>query len=139
MKRILIVEDNELNRDALSRRLKRRGYEVLVAPNGFGGLSMARTMSPDLILMDLAMPDIDGWECTRRLKADSATRQIPIIALTAHAMTGDRQKALDAGCDEFDTKPIDVSRLLAKMDSLLEEAADYTCQVPGHSLTDSNT
>jgi CheY-like chemotaxis protein len=139
MKRILIVEDNELNRDVLSRRLRRRGYEVVVAPNGQGGLSLARTVSPDLILMDLGMPDVDGWECTRRLKADPATRRIPVIALTAHAMDGERQKALDAGCDDFDTKPIDFSRLLGKMGALLDEDADDTSDIPGHALTGSNT
>lgn len=119
MVRVLIVEDNEMNRDVLSRRLAGRGYDVLLAPDGPRGLSMARTHSPDLILMDLGLPEIDGWECTRRLKADEATRRIPIIALSAHAMVGDREKALDAGCDDFDTKPIDFSGLLHKMDRLL--------------------
>ena len=128
MKRILIVDDNELNRDVLSRRLTRRGYEVLVATSGTDGLSMAQTESPELILMDLGMPDLDGWECTRRLKADGATRRIPVIALTAHAMTGDRQKALDAGCDDFDTKPIEFARLLAKMENLLAESAEFAAQ-----------
>jgi two-component system, cell cycle response regulator DivK len=120
MKRILIVEDNEMNRDVLSRRLVRRGYDVLLALDGPHGLAMAAMHGPDLILMDLGLPEIDGWECTRRLKADESTRHIPIIALTAHAMVGDRQKALDAGCDEFDTKPIDFVGLLNKMDRLLE-------------------
>jgi two-component system cell cycle response regulator DivK len=119
MVRVLIVEDNEMNRDVLSRRLASRGYEVVLAADGPRGLSMARTHGPDLILMDLGLPEIDGWECTRRLKADEATRRIPIIALSAHAMVGDREKALDAGCDDFDTKPIDFSGLLQKMDRLL--------------------
>jgi CheY-like chemotaxis protein len=120
MSRILIVEDNEMNRDVLSRRLMRRGYDVLVATDGPHGIAMAREHGPDLILMDLGMPEVDGWECTRRLKADTATGRIPIIALTAHAMIGDRQKALDAGCDEFDTKPIDFAGLLVKMTRLLD-------------------
>jgi two-component system cell cycle response regulator DivK len=120
MKRILIVEDNEMNRDVLSRRLARRGYDVLLATDGPHGLAMAAMHGPDLILMDLGLPEIDGWECTRRLKADDATKHIPVIALTAHAMVGDRQRALEAGCDEFDTKPIDFVGLLNKMDRLLE-------------------
>jgi CheY-like chemotaxis protein len=120
MVRVLIVEDNEMNRDVLSRRLASRGYEVLLAIDGLRGLAMAQTQSPDLILMDLGLPEIDGWECARRLKADDATRRIPIIALSAHAMVGDREKALDAGCDDFDTKPIDFVGLLQKMERLLE-------------------
>ncbi|HET9448971.1 MAG TPA: response regulator [Steroidobacteraceae bacterium] len=120
MKRILIVEDNEMNRDVLSRRLARRGYDVILATDGPHGLAMAAMHGPDLILMDLGLPEIDGWECTRRLKADDSTRHIPVIALTAHAMVGDRQRALEAGCDEFDTKPIDFVGLLNKMDRLLE-------------------
>ena len=120
MKRILIVEDNEMNRDVLSRRLARRGYDVILATDGPHGLAMAQMHGPDLILMDLGLPEIDGWECTRRLKADDSTKHIPVIALTAHAMVGDRQRALDAGCDEFDTKPIDFVGLLNKMDRLLE-------------------
>src|SRR5262245_3544847 len=119
MVRVLIVEDNEMNRDVLSRRLAGKGYDVLLAPDGPRGLQMARTVAPDLILMDLGLPEIDGWECARRLKADEATRRIPIIALSAHAMVGDREKALDAGCDDFDTKPIDFSGLLLKMNTLL--------------------
>lgn len=119
MKRILIIEDNELNRDVLSRRLIRRGYDVLLAQDGPDGLAMAETHGPDLILMDLGLPEIDGWECARRLKSGDATRAIPIIALSAHAMVGDRQRALDAGCDEFDTKPIDFAGLLTKMDRVL--------------------
>jgi two-component system cell cycle response regulator DivK len=121
MSQVLIVEDNEMNRDVLSRRLVRRGYDVLLATNGPQGVAMARAHGPDLILMDLGMPEVDGWECARILKADASTRRIPIIALTAHAMVGDRQKALDAGCDEFDTKPIDFAGLLRKMKQLLED------------------
>jgi two-component system cell cycle response regulator DivK len=120
MTRVLIVEDNEMNRDVLSRRLARRGFNVLLAADGSHGLAIAQTHDPDLILMDLGLPEPDGWECARRLKADAATRAIPIIALSAHAMVGDRQKALDAGCDEFDTKPIDFVRLLDKMGRLLK-------------------
>jgi two-component system, cell cycle response regulator DivK len=124
MKRILIVEDNEMNRDVLSRRLLRQGYDVLIATAGLDGLRMARAVRPDLILMDLGMPDIDGWECARRLKAEIATAAIPIIALTAHAMLDDRQKALDAGCDDFDTKPINFPGLLAKMTRLLDSRVE---------------
>ena len=119
MKRILVVEDNELNLDVLSRRLTRQGFKVLSAMNGATGLEIAAAELPDLILMDLAMPGVDGWECARQLKSSAATRQIPIIALSAHAMTGERKKALDAGCDEFDTKPIDFDALLEKMWRLL--------------------
>ena len=124
VKRILIVEDNELNRDVLSRRLAARGYEVLQAAHGRECLSLAETKHPDLILMDLGMPEIDGWECTRRLKMRPATAAIPIIALTAHAMRGDREKAIAAGCDEFDTKPIDFPGLLKKMEQLLHGAVE---------------
>jgi CheY-like chemotaxis protein len=120
MKRILVVEDNEMNRDVLSRRLARHGYDVLIAADGLSGLALANAEQPDLVLMDLAMPQVDGWECARRLKAEPRTRAIPIIALSAHAMTGDRQKALDAGCDDFDTKPLDFGGLLEKMDRLLQ-------------------
>jgi two-component system, cell cycle response regulator DivK len=123
MKRILIVEDNEMNRDVLSRRLVRRGYHVVLARDGPQGLALASAQRPDLILMDLGLPEVDGWECARRLKADAATRQIPIIALTAHAMLGDREKALAAGCDEFDTKPIELASLLGKIDRLLGPGA----------------
>ena len=123
MKRILIVEDNELNRDVLSRRLRSRGYDVLQAAEGLQCLALAESGAPDLILMDLGMPEIDGWECTRRLKTHPRTARIPIIAITAHAMRGDREKALAAGCDEFDTKPIDFSGLLKKMEQLLQDAA----------------
>jgi CheY-like chemotaxis protein len=120
MTRILIVEDNEMNRDVLSRRLLSRGFHVATATDGISGLALATREVPDLILMDLGLPGIDGWECTRRLKANPATRHVPVIALTAHAMIGDREKALEAGCDEFDTKPIDLPGLLAKMSQLLE-------------------
>jgi CheY-like chemotaxis protein len=123
VKRILMMEDNEMNRDALSRRLARFGYEVLTAENGTEGLQAARTMIPDLILLDLGLPEIDGWECARRLKADPVTRAIPVIALTAHAMVGDRQRAIDAGCDDFDTKPIEMPSLLEKISRLLSCAA----------------
>jgi two-component system cell cycle response regulator DivK len=120
MVRVLIVEDNEMNRDVLSRRLASRGYEVLLAIDGPRGLAIAQSHRPDVILMDLGLPEIDGWECARRLKANPDTRQIPIIALSAHAMVGDREKALDAGCDDFDTKPIDFVGLLAKMEHLVD-------------------
>lgn len=124
MSTLLIVEDNEMNRDMLSRRLQRRGYQVLLALDGAEGLAAARTQAPDLILMDMSLPVIDGWEATRQLKAEEATRKIPIIALTAHAMSGDRQKAVDSGCDDFDTKPIDLSRLLEKIERLLPAAGN---------------
>lgn len=119
MPKILLVEDNELNRDMLSRRLLRRGFEVVMAFDGPNALRMAESARPDLILMDLSLPIMDGWEATRRLKADTAMREIPVIALTAHAMEGDRQRAMEAGCDDFDTKPIDLERLLAKIEGLL--------------------
>ena len=119
MAKILLVEDNEMNRDMLSRRLQRRGYEVLTAVDGERGLAMTRSESPVLVLMDMSLPGIDGWEATRQLKADPATRTIPVIALTAHAMAGDREKALAAGCDDFDIKPIDLDRLLGKIEALL--------------------
>ena len=119
MPKILLVEDNEMNRDMLSRRLIRRGYEVAIALDGEQGLAMARSESPSLILMDMSLPGIDGWEATRRLKAAPETQTIPIIALTAHAMSGDREKAQAAGCDDFDTKPVDFTRLLEKIDALL--------------------
>jgi CheY-like chemotaxis protein len=119
MPKILLVEDNEMNRDMLSRRLARKGYEVVCAVDGAQGVAMASSESPDLILMDMSLPVMDGWEATRRLKADEATRSIPVIALTAHAMEGDEQKARDAGCDDYDTKPIEFPRLLAKIEALL--------------------
>src|SRR5215467_6250024 len=119
MAKILLVEDNEMNRDMLSRRLQRRGYEVLTAVDGETGLAMIRSQAPALVLMDMSLPGIDGWEATRQLKADPATQAIPVIALTAHAMAGDREKSLAAGCDDFDTKPIDLDRLLGKIVALL--------------------
>ncbi|MBT9466686.1 response regulator [Hydrogenophaga sp.] len=119
MPKILLVEDNELNRDMLSRRLIRRGYEIVMAVDGAEALTGAARERPDLILMDMSLPKIDGWEATRRLKADPTLCAIPVIALTAHAMTGDRERALEAGCDEFDTKPIEFERLVAKMERLL--------------------
>ena len=122
MPKILLVEDNEMNRDMLSRRLIRRGYEVAIALDGEQGLAMARAESPSLILMDMSLPGIDGWEATRRLKAAPETQKIPIIALTAHAMSGDREKAQAAGCDDFDTKPVDLTRLLEKIEALLGRA-----------------
>ena len=115
MARILLVEDNEMNRDMLSRRLIRNGYEVVIAVNGQEGVDMATSERPDLILMDMSLPVLDGWEATRRLKGNPATAAIPIIALTAHAMETDREKAMAAGCDDFDTKPIELPRLLEKM------------------------
>jgi two-component system, cell cycle response regulator DivK len=120
MKRILLVEDNEMNRDMLSRRLVRNGYEVFIAVDGLQGADMAFSKRPDLILMDMSLPVIDGWEATRRIKANDATRHIPVIALTAHAMAGDREKAMEVGCDDYDTKPVEISRLLGKIQALLE-------------------
>jgi two-component system cell cycle response regulator DivK len=119
MSKILLVEDNEMNRDMLSRRLERKGMEVVIAVDGQEGVDMATAQSPDLILMDLSLPIMDGWEATRQIKADPATRAIPVIALTAHAMSGDEQKALEAGCDDYDTKPVDLKRLLGKIEALL--------------------
>jgi CheY-like chemotaxis protein len=120
MAKILLVEDNEMNRDMLSRRLIRKGYEVVMAENGELGVAMAESEAPDLILMDMSLPIIDGWEATRRIKATPGTNGIPVIGLTAHAMSGEREKALEAGCDDYDTKPVDLPRLLGKMQSLLE-------------------
>lgn len=119
MPKILLVEDNEMNRDMLSRRLLRNGYEVVLALDGQSGVEMTQTQAPDLILMDMSLPVLDGWEATRRLKADAATQHIPIIALTAHAMSSDREKALEAGCNDYDTKPIELPRLLGKIEALL--------------------
>ncbi len=121
MATILVVEDNELSRDALARRLERRGYRVVLAVDGQEAITIGRTELPDLVLMDLGLPHVDGWEATRRLKADPATRRIPIIVLSAHAMTNDRDKALEAGGDDFDTKPIRFQQLLAKIEALLEQ------------------
>lgn len=119
MARILLVEDNEMNRDMLSRRLARRGHEVLIAVDGGEGVARAAADLPDLILMDMSLPVLDGWEATRRIKADPATSKIPVIALTAHAMAGDREQALAAGCDDYDTKPIELDRLVEKIAALL--------------------
>ena len=121
MPRILLVEDNEMNRDMLSRRLQRKGYEVLIAVDGEAGVRMAASEQPDLVLMDMSLPVLDGWEATRRLKSAPGTASIPVIALTAHVMTGDRDKALAAGCDDFDSKPIEFERLLGKMQALLKK------------------
>jgi CheY-like chemotaxis protein len=119
MAKILLVEDNEMNRDMLSRRLLRQGFEVVMAVDGGQAVIMAESERPDLILMDMSLPVIDGWEATRRVKAADRTAHIPVIALTAHAMSGDREKALNAGCDDYDTKPIEMPRLLEKIDALL--------------------
>jgi two-component system, cell cycle response regulator DivK len=119
MARILLVEDNDMNRDMLSRRLIRNGYEVCLAVDGQQGTDMAVSEKPDLILMDMSLPVIDGWEATRRIKANDATRGIPVIALTAHAMAGDREKAMEVGCEDYDTKPVEISRLLGKIAALL--------------------
>jgi two-component system cell cycle response regulator DivK len=119
MARILLVEDQEMNRDMLSRRLKKRGYEVSIAVDGAEGVEKARSEAPDLILMDMSLPVMDGWEATRTLKADAATRSIPVVALTAHAMSTDREKALEAGCDAYETKPVDLPRLLETVEKLL--------------------
>jgi two-component system cell cycle response regulator DivK len=120
MTKILLVEDNEMNRDMLSRRLMRKGYEVLIAVDGEEGVAMAHSEAPDLILMDMSLPVLDGWEATRQLKAAPDTQSIPIIALTAHAMAGDREQALAAGCDDYDTKPIEFQRLLGKIEAFLK-------------------
>jgi len=119
MAKILLVEDNEMNRDMLSRRLQRRGHEVLVAGDGADGVAKARAEIPGLILMDMSLPVLDGWEATRQIKADPATSGIPVIALTAHAMSEDRERALSAGCDDYDTKPVEFPRLIGKIDALL--------------------
>ena len=119
MAKILLVEDNEMNRDMLSRRLQRRGHDVLVAGDGAAGVAKARAEIPGLILMDMSLPVLDGWEATRQIKADPATSAIPIIALTAHAMSEDRERAISAGCDDYDTKPVEFPRLIGKIDALL--------------------
>ncbi|HZE23637.1 MAG TPA: response regulator [Blattabacteriaceae bacterium] len=123
MAKILLVEDNEMNRDMLSRRLVRKGYDVVVALDGAEGVAMARTETPDLILMDMSLPVMTGWDATRNLKEDPGTVSIPVIALTAHAMSTDRDQALQAGCDDFDTKPIELTRLLDKIETLLKKRA----------------
>ena len=127
MPKLLLVEDNEDNRDMLSRRLARKGYEVVCAVNGAEGVALASSASPDLILMDMSLPILDGWEATRQIKASEATRAVPVIALTAHAMAGDREKAVDAGCDDYDTKPVELPRLLQKIESLLEQQQRAAC------------
>ena len=119
MAKILFVEDNEMNRDMLSRRLARKGYDVVCAVDGQQGVDMVTSESPDLVLMDMSLPVMDGWEATRQLKADDNTSGVPVIALTAHAMEGDEQKARDAGCDDYDTKPVELPRLLGKIEALL--------------------
>lgn len=123
MPKILLVEDNEMNRDMLARRLEKRGYAVVIAVDGQSGVALARAEKPDLILMDMSLPIIDGWEASRQLKADPAVAAIPIIALTAHAMAEDREKALAAGCNEYETKPVDLASLLAKIEALLRPPA----------------
>ena len=123
MAKILLVEDNEMNRDMLSRRLIRNGHEVSIAIDGQQGVDMALAQLPDLILMDMSLPVIDGWEATRRIKANEATRHVPVIALTAHAMSGDREKAIEVGCDDYDTKPVEITRLLGKIVALLKTKA----------------
>ena len=128
MARILLVEDNEMNRDMLSRRLARRGFEMLIAENGQSGVDLTVSERPDLVLMDMSLPVVDGWEATRRLKADPNTSTIPIIALTAHAMASDRELALEAGCDDYDSKPVDLTRLVRKIEQLLAAAGE---QRPG--------
>ncbi|MFC7400021.1 response regulator [Chelatococcus sp. GCM10030263] len=124
MTKILLVEDNDMNRDMLSRRLTRQGYSVVFAVDGESGVAMVTNEAPDLVLMDMSLPIIDGWEATRRIKADPRTRAIPVIALTAHAMASDEQRAREVGCDDYDTKPIELPRLLAKIERLLQGAAD---------------
>jgi two-component system, cell cycle response regulator DivK len=133
MPRILLVEDNEMNRDMLSRRLQRRGYEVVIAVDGQLGVAMAQSEAPDLILMDMSLPVIDGWEATRALKAAAETKHIPVIALTAHAMSTDRDKAIEAGCDDYDTKPIELPRLLEKIEALIGGDKSKTASGAGNS------
>jgi two-component system, cell cycle response regulator DivK len=122
MAKILVVEDNEMNRDMLTRRLQRRGYEVVIAVDGAEGLAMAQSESPALVLMDISLPVLDGWEATRRLKMAPETKSIPVIALTAHAMSGDRERCIEAGCDDFDTKPVEIARLVGKIETLLNQS-----------------
>jgi len=123
MPKILLVEDNEMNRDMLSRRLERKGYQVVLAVDGQSGVELAQAEAPDLILMDMSLPVLDGWEASRKLKADPRTRRVPIIALTAHVMAGDRERAIAAGCDDYDTKPVELPRLLEKIEALLRPEA----------------
>jgi CheY-like chemotaxis protein len=122
MPKVLLVEDNEMNRDMLSRRLTRRGFEVIFAVDGQQGVDMARSEKPDIILMDMSLPVIDGWEATRRVKSDAVAGAVPVIGLTAHAMSGDREKAMEAGCDDYDTKPVELERLIGKIERLLGTA-----------------
>jgi two-component system, cell cycle response regulator DivK len=124
MTKVLLVEDNEMNRDMLSRRLIRRGFQVVFAMDGQQGIDLVHSERPDIILMDMSLPVIDGWEATRRLKAGDATRGVPVIGLTAHAMSGDREKAIEAGCDDYDTKPVELDRLIGKIERLLGSAKD---------------
>jgi CheY-like chemotaxis protein len=124
MPKVLLVEDNEMNRDMLSRRLTRRGFEVVFAADGQQGVDLARSEKPDIILMDMSLPVMDGWEATRRIKADDTMRRIPVIGLTAHAMRGDREKAIEAGCDDYDSKPVEIDRLLGKINRLLNADED---------------
>ena len=121
MSKILLVEDNEMNRDMLTRRLEKRGYTIVIAVDGGAGVTLAKSELPDLILMDMSLPVLDGWDATKQVKSDPVTANIPVIALTAHAMEGDRQKALAAGCDDFDTKPVELNRLLLKIEDLLKK------------------
>jgi two-component system, cell cycle response regulator DivK len=123
MRKILLVEDNELNRDMLSRRLQRKGYDVVIAVDGQEGVDLARSVAPDLVLLDMSLPVKDGWTAAREIKEIEALRDTPVIALTAHAMAGDREKALDAGCDDYDTKPVEFARLLGKIEALLSTRA----------------
>lgn len=125
MAKILLVEDNEMNRDMLSRRLERKGHQILIAIDGAEGVSLAQSEFPDLILMDMSLPVVDGWQATRTLKANPQTQVIPIIALTAHAMSGDREKCLEVGCDDYDTKPIEFPRLLGKIQALLQRVVSH--------------
>ena len=124
MPKVLVVEDNEMNRDMLTRRLQRRGYEVIISVDGEDGVAKARSDSPDIILMDMDLPVLDGWAATRKLKSSPETRSIPVIALTAHAMAGDRERALEVGCDDYDTKPVEFSRLTEKIETLLRKRSD---------------
>jgi CheY-like chemotaxis protein len=133
MRRVLLVEDNEMNRDMLSRRLQRRGYEVVIAVDGQQGVAMARSESPDVILMDMSLPVMDGWEATRTLKSAPETKDLPIIALTAHAMSTDRDKAIEAGCDDYDTKPIELTRLLAKIEGLIARSVKNVAETGASS------
>jgi CheY-like chemotaxis protein len=126
MPKILVVEDNEENRDSLSRRLQRRGFEVVLAADGKVGVEMAKVEKPDLILMDMNMPEVDGWEATRQIKADNAMNHVPVIALTAHAMTGDRERAMQAGCTDYHTKPIEFAKLISQIESILQQGGAGT-------------